>query len=156
LDIKEIKELIRALQASEIAEFTLETESVKLSIRKQTAFSAPSVMGSVSPGVTAPPGAVVEERPAEAAPTPVEDASDDTVTIVAPMVGVFYRAPAPDAPPYVQVGDEVEVGQPLCIIEAMKLMNEIESELKGKVLQILVENAQPVEYGQPLFVIQRT
>ena len=72
------------------------------------------------------------------------------------MVGVFYRAPAPDAPPYVQVGDEVEVGQPLCIIEAMKLMNEIESELKGKVLQILVENAQPVEYGQPLFVIQRT
>jgi acetyl-CoA carboxylase biotin carboxyl carrier protein len=156
LDIKEIKELIRALQASDIAEFTLETESVKLSIRKQTAFSAPPVMSPVATGVTVPTVTPAEEPPAEAAPLPPEETAEDAVTIVAPMVGVFYRAPAPDAAPYVQVGDEVEVGQPLCIIEAMKLMNEIESELKGKILQILVENAQPVEYGQPLFVIQRT
>jgi acetyl-CoA carboxylase biotin carboxyl carrier protein len=77
------------------------------------------------------------------------------VTIEAPMVGTFYRAPAPDAEPYVRVGDVVEVGQPLCIIEAMKLMNEIESEVRGKVLEILADNAQPVEYGQPLFVIEQ-
>ena len=70
------------------------------------------------------------------------------------MVGTFYRAPAPDAEPYVEVGSIVEVGQPLCIIEAMKLMNEIESEVSGRIVEILVENAQPVEYGQPLFVIE--
>ncbi len=83
------------------------------------------------------------------------DQEDNTITIVAPMVGTFYRAPSPDAAPYVSVGDLVDVGQPLCIIEAMKLMNEIECEVKGRILRILAENAQPVEYGQPLFVIER-
>ncbi len=153
MDIKEIKELIRALQASDIAEFTLETESTKLSIRKQTAFSAAAVVGPTSPSMTLA-ASVPEARAPDGLQLSLEDA-ENTVTIVAPMVGTFYRAPSPDAPAYVQVGDEVEVGQPLCIIEAMKLMNEIESEMKGRVMHILVENAQPVEYGQPLFVIKR-
>ena len=86
-----------------------------------------------------------------------EESFDDEryITITAPMVGTFYRAPAPDAPPYVEVGDLVEEGQALCIIEAMKLMNEIESEVRGRVVKILVENAEPVEYGQPLFVLEK-
>jgi acetyl-CoA carboxylase biotin carboxyl carrier protein len=91
-----------------------------------------------------------------ATPTPAVAAvgTEHLVAIVSPMVGTFYRAPAPDADPYVETGDVVEVGQTVCIIEAMKLMNEIESEVKGRVARILVENAQPVEYGQKLFLIE--
>jgi oxaloacetate decarboxylase alpha subunit len=91
-----------------------------------------------------------------AAPTPAVApvGTEHLVAIVSPMVGTFYRAPAPDADPYAEVGDVVEVGQTVCIIEAMKLMNEIESEVKGRVVRILVENAQPVEYGQKLFLIE--
>jgi acetyl-CoA carboxylase biotin carboxyl carrier protein len=84
----------------------------------------------------------------------VEPVTTKQVTVTSPIVGTFYRAPAPDKPPYVQVGDMVKKGQVLCIIEAMKLMNEIESETSGKIIQILIENGQPVEYGQPLFVIE--
>ena len=97
-----------------------------------------------------------------AAPPPAADAPAATaavgtgnqVAITSPMVGTFYRAPAPDADPYVEVGDQVTVGQTVCIVEAMKLMNEIESEVKGRVVKILVENAQPVEYGQKLFLVE--
>ncbi|HEX6972039.1 MAG TPA: acetyl-CoA carboxylase biotin carboxyl carrier protein, partial [Limnochordia bacterium] len=111
---------------------------------------APRSSGDDSPArdVSAPADA------AAAAPPEKEEPSENGhVTIVAPMVGTFYRAPAPDAKPYVDVGDTVEVGQTLCIIEAMKLMNEIESEVRGQIVRVLVENAQPVEYGQPLFLV---
>ncbi|HEY8417672.1 MAG TPA: acetyl-CoA carboxylase biotin carboxyl carrier protein, partial [Limnochordales bacterium] len=109
------------------------------------------------------PVPVVQAVEQAAAPAPASPATDGKaaprddryVQITAPMVGTFYRAPAPDAEPYVKVGDVVEVGQTLCIIEAMKLMNEIESEVRGRVVEILVENAEPVEYGQPLFVLER-
>ena len=87
------------------------------------------------------------------APEPV--ALENTETINSPMVGTFYQSPAPDAPPYVELGQIIKVGQPVCILEAMKLMNEIEAEVEGKIVQILVENGQPVEYGQPLFTIQK-
>ena len=82
------------------------------------------------------------------------DAADNLVAVEAPMVGTFYRAPRPDAPPFVSEGDTVKEGQPLCIIEAMKLMNEIEAKVAGRIAKILVENAQPVEYGQPLFLVE--
>ncbi|HKQ57669.1 MAG TPA: acetyl-CoA carboxylase biotin carboxyl carrier protein, partial [Candidatus Eisenbacteria bacterium] len=96
----------------------------------------------------AAPGATAPGAPAAAVGTGKE------LAVTSPMVGTFYRAPAPDADPYIEVGDTVEVGQTVCIVEAMKLMNEIESEVKGRVVKILVENAQPVEYGQKLFLIE--
>jgi len=96
------------------------------------------------------------QAPAVHAASAVEAAqvADNRVVITSPMVGTFYRAPAPDADPYVEVGTQVEVGQTVCIIEAMKLMNEIESEVKGRIVQMLVENAQPVEFGQKLFLVE--
>lgn len=155
MNIQDIKELIRALSKTDIAEFTLETNGTRVCIRKKSMFHpavAPSAtVAPVAAGVQ--PVVPAVESALTAAPTLVE--AENSVTIVAPMVGTFYRAPSPDAAPYVEVSDEVEVGQPLCIIEAMKLMNEIESEVRGRVTRILVENAQPVEYGQPLFVIER-
>jgi oxaloacetate decarboxylase alpha subunit len=151
--LNEIKEIIKMLEDSDIAEFILENEGVKLTLRKKVAFSPLPVGGqSISPPTSSPVSLSLPEVPLL---TPVTSTdAEDTITIVAPMVGTFYRSPAPDAAPYVNVGDIVEVGQPLCIIEAMKLMNEIESEANGRVVRILVENAQPVEYGQPLFVIE--
>ncbi|MGC7880286.1 acetyl-CoA carboxylase biotin carboxyl carrier protein, partial [Desulforudis sp. 1190] len=88
-------------------------------------------------------------------PAAIEEPAVETVTVVAPMVGTFYRTPAPDAPPFVEKGDVVSEGQVLCIIEAMKLMNEIEADTAGEIIDILAENGQPVEYGQPLFVIAK-
>jgi acetyl-CoA carboxylase biotin carboxyl carrier protein len=107
------------------------------------------------PGGYAPPP--MAERAAAGAPAGSAEAkalSDRTQAITSPMVGTFYQAPAPDADPYVELGQRVEVGQTVCIVEAMKLMNEIESDVKGKIVQVLVENAQPVEFGQKLFLVE--
>ncbi|OUM95120.1 MAG: acetyl-CoA carboxylase, biotin carboxyl carrier protein [Firmicutes bacterium ZCTH02-B6] len=149
MNLESIKELIELISKSAIDEFELEAEGFKVAMRKLSAAVRP-----------APVTVQAEPAPAPAAPAPAAEskapAKDDRfVQITAPMVGTFYRAPAPDAEPYVKVGDIVEVGQTLCIIEAMKLMNEIESEVRGRVTEILVENAQPVEYGQPLFVLEK-
>ncbi|MBO8142634.1 MAG: acetyl-CoA carboxylase biotin carboxyl carrier protein [Firmicutes bacterium] len=149
MDLDRIKELIELVSASDIAEFELEIDDFKVALRKFSA--APRPVPAAQPAEA--PKAVAHEAPAESGPTSHDD--DRFIQITAPMVGTFYRAPAPDAEPYVKVGDVVEAGQPLCIIEAMKLMNEIESEVRGRVAQILVENAQPVEYGQPLFVLEK-
>ena len=102
------------------------------------------------------PPAAAERGPGSATAPSSEAASppSKTVAISSPMVGTFYRAPAPDADPYVEVGDRVDVGQTVCIVEAMKLMNEIESEVRGTIVKVLVENSQPVEYGQQLFLIE--
>ena len=151
MNIDQIKELIEILNHTDIAELCVESEGVKISIKKWAAYAPPAAV--VQPqAATAPP---LKEQ-AEPRPAPTGEPVDESryVTVTAPMVGTFYRAPAPDAPPYVSVGDVVEVGQPLCIIEAMKLMNEIESEVKGRIVKILVENEEPVEYGQPLFLIE--
>lgn len=148
MNLDPIKELIELVSNSNIDEFELETENMKVAMRK---------LSAVPRAVPAAP--VAEQAPAPAAAAPDGQAAprddDRFVQITAPMVGTFYRAPAPDAEPYVKVGDVVEVGQTLCIIEAMKLMNEIESEVRGRVTEILVENAEPVEYGQPLFVLEK-
>lgn len=151
LNIKEIKKLIKIMDETDIAEINLESDGVKLNIRKAGAGrNAADARAPVPlPEPQPQPGAVPTPEPP---PLPKDDRH---VQIVAPMVGTFYRAPAPDAEPYVEVGDLVEVGQPLCIIEAMKLMNEIESDHAGRVTRILVENGQPVEYGQPLFVLEK-
>lgn len=159
MHVRELKELIKAVSDSDIAEFILEDESsdLKIVLRKsQPTAPAPTLavpMPAPTQAVGSPVPTQVPVQPAATEDDPFDDPR--YVTITAPMVGTFYRAPAPDAPPYVKVGDEVSEGQALCIIEAMKLMNEIESEIKGRIVKILVENAEPVEYGQALFVLEK-
>lgn len=152
VNLKEIKELIKMLDETEITELNLESEGVKVSIKKGTVINAPVSIEHVAPASPAK-----ETTRSIAAPPAVEEKkiNENLIPIVAPMVGSFYSAPAPDAAPYVAVGDVVTTGQVVCIVEAMKLMNEIESEVSGKIVEILVENGQPVEYGQTLFLVEK-
>ncbi|GLV46935.1 acetyl-CoA carboxylase biotin carboxyl carrier protein subunit [Thermus sp. LT1-2-5] len=160
---KELKQILQALVEHGVSELTLETPDYKLTVRRGgevqvVAVPAPAPAPALAPvpqaEVAAPPPPPAS-APAEALTAPPkEDECAGCVEVRAPIVGTFYRAPAPDAPPYVKEGDRVEKGQVLCIIEAMKLMNEIESEVSGIVRKILVQNGEPVEYGQPLFLIQ--
>ena len=160
---KELKELIEFLIEKDIAEFELERGDVKVRI-KRAAADAPSALEpryvAVAPAAAVPPPAPAA-RPAPASPpaaapaAATESAEEDGLHIIrSPIVGTFYAAASPGAPPFVKVGDTVAVGQVLCIIEAMKLMNEIESDFAGELTKIHVTNAQPVEYGQPLFAVR--
>jgi acetyl-CoA carboxylase biotin carboxyl carrier protein len=163
LKLEELEHLLRVLGEAEVAEFELEEEGMKLRIRKAAAstnHASPVPGGSpVAPGVAAVPpplaGSPSSGSGPGAAPAPAAEVADPSLTIVkSPIVGTFYRAPDPNSPSFVEVGDRVRVGQVLCIIEAMKLMNEIESEVAGEVVRIHHENGQPVEYGEPLFSIR--
>ena len=149
MDLRKLKKLIDLVQESGIAELEITEGEEKVKIVKGGAIS-------VTPLTPAPhggPGAV-EERPALAAAAPVApEAGQEGHVLKAPMVGTFYRSPSPDAKAFVEVGQTVKEGQTICIIEAMKLMNEIEADASGIVKAVLVENGQPVEYGQPLFII---
>ncbi|MBN1446430.1 MAG: acetyl-CoA carboxylase biotin carboxyl carrier protein [Bacteroidetes bacterium] len=157
MDIQIIRKLVKIVTDAQIAELEIEEESMRVRITRTLQpdgqfLQAPVVSHLASPPVPAPPGAV----PAPGASSPADQATADVTTgheVRSPIVGTFYRAPSPDAEPFVQVGDTVTAGQTICIIEAMKIMNEIEADASGKILKILVENAQPVEYNQPLFVI---
>jgi len=153
VDISDLKEILRILEAQDITEFELEQDGVKLRVcRHATHPGAPPVVTHLPlPAAAASPvpsGAVPAPAPAEAAV-----AADGTV-LKSPIVGTFYRSPDPNAGPFVSVGDRVKVGQVLCIIEAMKLMNEIEAEMAGEVVKVHPENGQPVQYGDPLFTIR--
>ena len=157
MNLKELKELIDMLKNTDISEVEIERSGVKVRLRKGGDVSFHPVM----PRMEYPPSAIVapsvaepEKTPAAAAVPAAAPAPANQVKVTSPIVGTFYRSSSPDKPSYVEVGDTVKKGQVLCIIEAMKLMNEIESEAAGKVVQALVENGQPVEYGQPLFVIE--
>ncbi len=155
MNLKELKELIEMLKGTDISEVEIERSGVKVRLRKGGDVTFHPAM----PRMEYPPAAIVAPAILEAAPAPVaekpaEPAKTNQIKVTSPIVGTFYRASSPDKPPYVEVGDVVKKGQVLCIIEAMKLMNEIESETAGKIVQMLVENGQPVEYGQPLFVIE--
>jgi len=144
-----VRRLIRLVQRTGIGE--LEVSSGGKTVRI-SAFGATAAAAAPATHVAPPPA---ERSTAAAAATPSEaPVAPKTLAITSPMVGTFYRAPAPDADPYVEAGDVVEVGQTVCIIEAMKLMNEIESEVRGRIVKALVENAQPVEYGQQLFLVE--
>ncbi len=158
MDIQEIKQLIKIVEKSDIGELELVEQGRKIRISKNSraATAGPGSNGMVNPVYTQPqvPAHSAEAAPGSPAAVEVPD-SDKYYEVRSPMVGTFYRAPAPDADPYVEVGDTVNEGTTLCIIEAMKLMNEIESEVRGKVAKVLVENTQPVEYNQVLFLIER-
>lgn len=156
MDLAELRKLIALVEKSQIQELELEEEGRRIRISK-TAAEAPA--GNPVPAVISIPAAQIPEPVApapasEPSPPPAgkkETPAEEGHHIVAPMIGTFYRAPAPEAPPYVQVGDTVTPDTVVCIVEAMKVMNEIKAGMSGKIVDVLVENAQPVEFGQPLF-----
>jgi oxaloacetate decarboxylase alpha subunit len=152
MNFQQIKELVNLINQTEITEFSLKNNDFKLAIKKAGAAGCEAPSGDEHEPVAVPERAGTPAQPA-AEPSKTGDLTGGFV-VKSPMVGTFYRAPAPEAAPFVEVGSRVEKGQTLCIIEAMKLMNEIEAEVSGTVVEILVENAQPVEYGQPLIVIK--
>ncbi len=157
MDIKQVQELVKIINKTNIAEISIEEEGLKITIKQkdeaqivyqqpqmqQVYAQAPQQLAPTAPLVPAPPSAPAAETKA-----------DNLVTIKSPMIGTFYRSSSPDKPSFVNVGDEIAVGKPVCIIEAMKLFNEIESEVSGKIVKVLVEDASPVEYDQPLFLVE--
>ena len=153
MTLKELKELIDLFTSREsIEELEIERNGVRLKVRRQSRQIAHEV--HPAPAVSARP--VPTLAPEQPVPAPVAVQSEDLFYIKAPIVGTFYKAANPSSPPFVNVGDFVEKGTVLCIVEAMKLMNEIESEIAGQVTAVFVENGQPVEFGQKLFAIRRS
>jgi acetyl-CoA carboxylase biotin carboxyl carrier protein len=158
LDLRDLKEILQILEDRQIAEFELEQDGMKLRVCKAAPGNHAAPTGPGLPPPSPPPFFVpAAPAPAPAAPAPEPAAPDSDGTIVkSPIVGTFFRASDPNSPPFVNVGDQVKVGQVLCIIEAMKLMNEIEAEVTGEILRIHPENGQPVQYGDSLFTIRPT
>jgi len=156
MDLKRIESLLQLLAEHDVTEFTYKDDDISLKLR----LGPPPAVTSLAPmaHVAAAPTPMASQAP-EAAPAPAAAAPEaddpDLVTVESPMVGTFYRAPSPDAKVFCNVGDRVRSGQTLCIVEAMKLMNEIEAEVGGVVAEILVDNGEPVQFGQPLFKIRR-
>jgi len=158
MDFKQIQELIKMINKSNIGELTVEQKDFRITIKQKeenvTQVVASPVAMQPSPVVAAAPAAPASAPAPAAPPAPKEPAPSNLITIKSPMIGTFYRRPSPDKPNLVEIGDEVTVGKVVCIIEAMKLFNEIESEVAGKVVKILADDASPVEYDQPLFLIE--
>lgn len=146
MNIKEIKEMIQLMNENNLSEIELEKDGLKVRLKKGSSGSSDQVI--YHERTSAP--RFQEIAPEAAKPA----AASKAVMVKSPMVGTYYSAPAPDSPPFLQVGSQVEVGQVICIIEAMKLMNEIKSEIRGKVVELLVNNGDPVEFGQPLFRVE--
>jgi acetyl-CoA carboxylase biotin carboxyl carrier protein len=155
MELEQIKAIIGMMKDNDLSEFSMEEDGLKIRIKRgpegfqqsvtlPPAAPPPAVAGPVASPAPAP-------APAASAPAPV---ATDAKHIVSPMVGTFYRAPSPDAPPYVEVGQEVDPETVVCIIEAMKVMNEIKAEVKGTLTEVLAENAKPVEFGQKLFAVR--
>jgi len=162
MDLKEIRQLIKMVENSNIGEIEIMEEGRKLRISKNSKHnsetvlvSAPQMAAAVPQAVPVPQNGSPVQAEAPAAAAEPEESSANYQEVRSPMVGTFYRAPSPESEPYVKVGQTVEVGQTLCIVEAMKLMNEIQSDYSGKIAKIMVENAQPVEYNQVLFLIEK-
>ena len=152
MDIKQIQELVKLINKTNIGEITIEEEGVKITVKQKKDPVQHIFAGGAAPSYAPAPAAA----PAPTAPVaakPAEPKADNLVTIKSPMIGTFYRQAGPGKPILASVGEEVTPGKVVCIIEAMKLFNEIESEVKGKIVKILVEDASPVEYDQPLFLV---
>jgi acetyl-CoA carboxylase biotin carboxyl carrier protein len=161
MNLKEIQNLIKFVAKSGVSEVKLETGDFKIVIKntpdiKVTALpqaEVQSILPAATPAQPAAPAQLAAPQ-TEAAPAAAEENTGNYVEIRAPIIGTFYRRPAPDKPPYVEVGDVVKPGDVVCIIEAMKLFNEIESEVAGRIVKVLVEDGTPVEYDQPLFLVE--
>ena len=148
--IKEIKDMINLMNENGITELEVEKEGVRIKLKKgASGYEKAIEYISQAPGETRG-----NAQGASGAPAPAKPVNSTSVEIKSPMVGTFYRSPSPEAPAYVNIGDSIAPGQVICIIEAMKLMNEIKSEVKGKIVDIQVDNAEPVEFAQALFVIE--
>ncbi|KAM3099137.1 acetyl-CoA carboxylase biotin carboxyl carrier protein [Phormidesmis sp. 146-35] len=172
LDLNELRELLTALNQTDIAELTLKSDDFELTVRRGMRSDTRLPQTSVSDVTAGLPTSAISPSYQGAAPLPMPEVpvaspisspsapppSGDRrfVEILSPMVGTFYRSPGPDEPPFVEAGDRIRSGQTVCIIEAMKLMNEIEAEVSGEIVEILVQNASSVEYGQPLMRINPT
>lgn len=167
MDFKQIQELVRLVNKSNITELSIEQDKFKIVIKRDQMTEGPHILApdlyrqAAAPGQQTVPAAPVTPAPAAEATGAVSGATpqaagaqDNLVTIKSPMIGTFYRSSGPDKSSFVNVGDEVAPGKVVCIIEAMKLFNEIESEVAGKIVKVLVEDASPVEYDQPLFLIE--
>nr|WP_174262590.1 acetyl-CoA carboxylase biotin carboxyl carrier protein [Pseudopedobacter saltans] len=157
MDIKQIQDLIKFVAKSGVNEVSIEEEDFKITIKTNqeptyVAAPAPQVIQASVPA-TAPVAPVSAPQAPAAAAQPATD-NNNYITIKSPMIGTFYRSSSPDKPSFVNVGDEISAGKVLCIVEAMKLFNEIESEVSGRIVKVLVDNAQPVEYDQPLFLVE--
>ena len=155
LDHEELHRLLATLAESDIQEFRLEGEDFCLEVKRNLGPSSDSIASTrkiTSEEIdTPPPQSKIDSSPVPSTPPPsVPGSRSDFVEVTAPMVGTFYRAPGPEEPPFVEIGSKISVGQAVCILEAMKLMNELESEVSGEVIEILVENGTPVEFGQAL------
>ncbi|MEN9959746.1 MAG: hypothetical protein RLZZ474_1990 [Bacteroidota bacterium] len=151
MDTKEIQRLLDYIAKSPLAEVSIETEGLKVSVKKNSAV-APTVTVAAAPAAVA--AAPVAAAPVAAVPA-AAPVADNLYTVKSPMIGTFYRAAGPDKDNYIEVGSEIAPGKTLCMIEAMKLFNEIDSEVSGKIVKILVDNASPVEFDQPLFLVEK-
>ena len=162
MEFKEIQDILKLVNRTDLTEVEIEKEGFKIKIRRQIpennvvyTTQSPLPIPAPAPVVApTPPAANPAETKTETGKAEDTAKSENTFTFKSPMIGTFYRSGSPDSPPFVKVGDQITKGQVLCIIEAMKLFNEIESEVEGKVVKILIDNAQPVEYDQPLFLIE--
>ena len=152
---KEFQELLEFIAKSGLAEVSIETDLYKVAVKRDataSAISYPALPAILSTATHAP---IASSHPEDKVVEPVKTPSEDKyLTIKSPMIGTFYRTSSPDTDPFVNIGDAISKGQTVCIIEAMKLFNEIESEISGRIVKILVENANPVEYDQPLFLVE--
>ncbi len=153
MDIKQIQELVKLINKTNIGEITIEEEGVKITV-KQKKDPVQNIIANAAPAAYAPQAAAPIAPPPAAIKPANEPKADNLITIKSPMIGTFYRQAGPGKPIFASVGDEITTGKVVCIIEAMKLFNEIESEVKGKIVKILVEDASPVEYDQPLFLVE--
>jgi len=175
LDLNQLRELLTAINETDIAELTLKSDEFELTIRRGIRSDQPAVItmpslqtvtSPIAPTVslpTVPPSSAIPTGPVESdfpgptvtqAAPPASKDRGKLAEITSPMVGTFYRSPAPDEPPFVDVGDRIRKGQTVCIIEAMKLMNELEAEISGELIEILVQNGEPIEFGQPLMRVK--
>lgn len=153
MDIKQIQELVKLINKTNIGEITIEEDGVKITVKQKKEPRQNIIASASAPAYTPPAPAAAPASAPPAAKTASESKADNLVTIKSPMIGTFYRQAGPGKPIFAGVGDEITPGKVVCIIEAMKLFNEIESEVKGKIVKVLVEDASPVEYDQPLFLV---
>jgi acetyl-CoA carboxylase biotin carboxyl carrier protein len=157
MDIKQIQELVKLINKTNIGEITIEEEGVKITVKQKKDPVQHIVAGGGAPVYQQQQAPAPPTAPAAATPPATKAAepkADNLVTIKSPMIGTFYRQAGPGKPIFVNVGDEINTGKVVCIIEAMKLFNEIESEVKGRIVKVLVDDASPVEYDQPLFLVE--